>query len=240
MNSLLIKNGHVIDPANGVDAVRDVYIADGKIVATLPDDAEVFNATGKLVVPGLIDMHVHLREPGRSDKETIETGTRCAARGGFTSVVCMPKQLRSRQYRAPSLYQAAPQKQIPSTSSRPGAITRTKGESWHRLLTQNAVSSRSPTMATASKIMSWRRAVEYARCSTCRSRPLPGLRSSRRQRHHEATERRPSLRGWPASGRTSLSREISFCLNLPTGTSTASTSLPPDPCNSSGKPRGAA
>ena len=90
MNSLLIKNGRVIDPGNGVDAVRDVYIAAGKIVATLPDNAEVFDATGKLVVPGLIDMHVHLREPGRSDKETIATGTRCAARGGFTSIVCMP------------------------------------------------------------------------------------------------------------------------------------------------------
>jgi len=90
MNSLLIKNGRVIDSSNGVDAVRDVYIAAGKIVATLPDNAEVFDATGKIVVPGLIDMHVHLREPGRSDKETIATGTRCAARGGFTSIVCMP------------------------------------------------------------------------------------------------------------------------------------------------------
>ena len=90
MNSLLIKNGRVIDPGNGVDAVRDVCIAAGKIVATLPDSAEVFDATGKLVVPGLIDMHVHLREPGRSDKETIATGTHCAARGGFTSIVCMP------------------------------------------------------------------------------------------------------------------------------------------------------
>jgi dihydroorotase len=91
MKPLHIKNGRVIDPANRIDEVRDVFIVDGKISATPPlDGAEVIDATGKLVAPGLIDIHVHLREPGRSDKETIETGTRCAARGGFTSVVCMP------------------------------------------------------------------------------------------------------------------------------------------------------
>jgi dihydroorotase len=93
MNSLIIKNGRVIDPANHVDAVRDLIIRDGKISETPPspkDGAETIDATGKVVSPGLIDLHVHLREPGRSDKETIETGTRCAARGGFTSIVCMP------------------------------------------------------------------------------------------------------------------------------------------------------
>ncbi|HVM59403.1 MAG TPA: dihydroorotase [Verrucomicrobiae bacterium] len=90
MNSLTIKNGRVIDPANGVDAVRDVFVVDGKIASAAAKGAEAIDATGKIVTPGLIDMHVHLREPGRSDKETIETGTRCAARGGFTSVVCMP------------------------------------------------------------------------------------------------------------------------------------------------------
>jgi dihydroorotase len=87
---LVIKNGRVIDPANGVDERRDVYVVDGKIASAPAPDAEEIDAQGHIVTPGLIDMHVHLREPGRSDKETIETGSRCAARGGFTSVVCMP------------------------------------------------------------------------------------------------------------------------------------------------------
>jgi dihydroorotase len=103
MNSILIKNGRVIDPANGVDAVRDVFIENGKIADqskiqnpkprprdAQPSTIEQIDASGCIVTPGLIDLHVHLREPGRTDKETIETGTRCAARGGFTSVVCMP------------------------------------------------------------------------------------------------------------------------------------------------------
>lgn len=93
MKPLVIKGGRVIDPANNIDAVRDIWIVDGKIApapSALPDKVETIEATGKVVVPGLIDIHVHLREPGRGDKETIETGTKCAARGGFTSVVCMP------------------------------------------------------------------------------------------------------------------------------------------------------
>lgn len=90
MNNLTIHNGRVIDPANNVDTVRDVFVRDGKIAAEAAPHATVVDATGLVVTPGLIDLHVHLREPGRTDKETIETGTLCAARGGFTSVVAMP------------------------------------------------------------------------------------------------------------------------------------------------------
>jgi dihydroorotase len=97
MNSVLLMGGRVIDPASGFDAVADVLLQDGKVAsvgaeaaAKAPADAERFDANGRLVCPGLIDLHVHLREPGQGSKETIATGTAAAARGGFTSVVCMP------------------------------------------------------------------------------------------------------------------------------------------------------
>jgi len=90
MKALRIINGRVIDPSTGEDGVRDVCVVDGKISAEAPKDAEVIDAKGKAVTPGWIDLHVHLREPGQSAKETIATGTRAAAAGGFTSVVCMP------------------------------------------------------------------------------------------------------------------------------------------------------
>lgn len=94
---LLLTNGRVIDPANKVDLVADVLIVGGKISAVgkdagakAPADTEKINCAGLVVCPGLIDLHVHLREPGQSAKETIATGTKAAARGGFTSLVCMP------------------------------------------------------------------------------------------------------------------------------------------------------
>lgn len=88
---ILIKNGHVVDPVNNVDGVQDIYIKDGKISSRIEKDkVEIIDAKGKYVCPGFIDMHVHLREPGREDEETIESGTRAAARGGFTSILCMP------------------------------------------------------------------------------------------------------------------------------------------------------
>ena len=93
---ILLKNGRVIDPANGIDQIRDVLIVDGRIRALgqpgslAGQDGLVYDVTGKWVVPGLIDMHVHLREPGQEYKETIETGTRAAAAGGFTAVAAMP------------------------------------------------------------------------------------------------------------------------------------------------------
>src|SRR5690242_12931737 len=95
MAALLIKNGRVIDPASGRDGVADVLIENGAISGiganlTAPPGAELFDATGLIVAPGFIDMHVHLREPGFEHAETIETGSRAAAAGGFTSICPMP------------------------------------------------------------------------------------------------------------------------------------------------------
>jgi dihydroorotase len=91
---LLIKNGRVLDPASKTDSVQDVLL-DGdrisKVAANISaPDAEVFDALGMVVAPGFIDLHCHLREPGQEMSETIETGTRSAAQGGFTAVCCMP------------------------------------------------------------------------------------------------------------------------------------------------------
>jgi dihydroorotase len=92
--SIVIKNGRVIDPASQQDRVADVLIVDGLIAGVAPNlsspHAEVFDATGMIVAPGFIDMHVHLREPGFEHAENIESGSRAAAAGGFTSVCCMP------------------------------------------------------------------------------------------------------------------------------------------------------
>lgn len=94
-SSLLLQNGRVIDPANGSNAKGDVLIQDGRIDRIAPSvapppDARALNVDGLFVVPGLIDAHVHLRDPGFPQKETIRTGCRAAAAGGFTSVICMP------------------------------------------------------------------------------------------------------------------------------------------------------
>ncbi|MCL2118408.1 MAG: dihydroorotase [Planctomycetaceae bacterium] len=93
MSILFIKGGRVIDPSQNLDQVTSLRIANGKIdgIGVLPQQGDpVLNAQGKIVVSGLIDMHVHLREPGREEDETIESGTRAAIHGGFTSVVCCP------------------------------------------------------------------------------------------------------------------------------------------------------
>src|SRR6185436_19052120 len=97
MTSLLLTGGRVIDPANRLDVSTDLLVIDGKIAAIgadatarSPANGERMDLHGLVVCPGLIDLHVHLREPGQTQKETIATGTAAAARGGFTSVVCMP------------------------------------------------------------------------------------------------------------------------------------------------------
>lgn len=95
MKSTLLKNGRIIDPANSRDEIGDVLIVDGRIAettqpSTFNTQPSEIDCTGLVIAPGLIDIHVHFREPGQSAKETIASGARCAAAGGFTSVVCMP------------------------------------------------------------------------------------------------------------------------------------------------------
>jgi len=96
VSATIIRSGRVIDPANKRDEIADLYIADGQIVGSKSEirnpksEIEEIDAKGLIVAPGLIDMHVHLREPGFSHKETIESGAHAAAAGGFTKVVCMP------------------------------------------------------------------------------------------------------------------------------------------------------
>ena len=91
---MLIKNGRVVDPSQNLDDKRQVLIRDGRVVRVAEQisapEAEVFDAAGLIVAPGFIDLHVHLREPGNEHVETIETGSRAAAAGGFTSICCMP------------------------------------------------------------------------------------------------------------------------------------------------------
>jgi dihydroorotase len=92
-HSILFRNGRVIDPASNRDAVGDVLVLEGRIAsveAAVPENVLIVDCSGKVVCPGLIDLHVHLREPGQSAKETIASGARAAAAGGFSTVVCMP------------------------------------------------------------------------------------------------------------------------------------------------------
>ena len=97
MATLLIRGGRVVDPSQNIDRIDDVLVRDGQVVAIghgegqpLGKADETIDAAGLVVAPGLVDMHVHLREPGREEDETIETGTQAAVAGGFTSVACIP------------------------------------------------------------------------------------------------------------------------------------------------------
>lgn len=95
MTTILIRGGRVIDPSRGTDGVADLLVEDGKVAAVgrgveAPEGARIIDASGKVVAPGLIDLHVHLREPGQEDLETVASGAMAAAAGGFTAVCAMP------------------------------------------------------------------------------------------------------------------------------------------------------
>jgi dihydroorotase len=100
MSALVIKGGHLVDPGAGVDAPKDLYLKDGRVAEVAApgklkgtNGAEVIDASGLTIAPGLIDIHVHLREPGQTHKETIASGTASAAAGGFTAVAAMPNTI---------------------------------------------------------------------------------------------------------------------------------------------------
>jgi len=95
MKPLLLKGGHIVDPSQNQDGVADLLLVDGKVEAlgnglNAPDGADVLDVAGRVVAPGFVDIHVHLREPGREDAETVATGAHAAAAGGFTSICAMP------------------------------------------------------------------------------------------------------------------------------------------------------
>jgi dihydroorotase len=131
MSALLIKNGRVIDPSSGVDGVADLLIVNGIISTEKPSaDARVLDASGAIVAPGFIDMHVHLREPGIEHAETIETGGKAAAAGGFTGICCMPNTIPVNDSDTVTSYIVQRARQVSPVNVYPiGAITKgSKGE----------------------------------------------------------------------------------------------------------------
>jgi len=102
MKTLRISNGRIIDPAQGIDQVADLWLRGDRVLGIGPQPGAVadqaLDAADRIVCPGLIDMHVHLREPGREEDETVATGTTAALAGGVTSVACMPNTERTRPF----------------------------------------------------------------------------------------------------------------------------------------------
>src|SRR5438477_2800572 len=213
MNSLLITGGRVIDPASRFDALADVLIVEDKIAAIGPDasrqapaDAQKLDAGGRIVCPGLIDLHVHLREPGQTAKETIASGTAAAARGGFTSVVCKPNT-------SPAVDNAGTVALIRETADRSGAVNVfitgaiTKGIAGEELapigsLKQAGVVAISDDGHCVQNHELMRRALEYARMfdlpvmDHCQDYSLV----TEGVAHEGYWSTALGLRGWPAAG----------------------------------------
>ena len=175
--SLLIKNARVVDPASGTDGLMDVLVEGGKIAEMgqgIPESkspplpgGRVIDATGNLLVPGLIDMHCHLREPGLEYKETIESGSRAAAAGGYTSLACMANTLPVNDNRAVTEYILRQAREKACTHIFPiGAVTKElKGESLAEIgeLKEAGVVALSDDGKPLMNAGLLRRALEYAR-----------------------------------------------------------------------------
>ena len=213
MSSLLITGGRVIDPANSLDAVADVLLSGSRIAAIGAEaskraeaNVERIDARGKIVCPGLIDLHVHLREPGQSAKETIATGTKAAARGGFTTIVCMPNT-------SPSIDNPAAVALVKERAAREGVVNVlvagaiTKGIAGEELapigsLKQAGVVAITDDGHCVQNNELMRRAMEYARMfdlpvmDHCQDYGLV----SDGVMHEGYWSAALGLRGWPASG----------------------------------------
>jgi len=213
MSSLLLTGGRIIDPANAIDLTGDLLLREGRIAAVGADaakqaapDTQRVDVSGKVVCPGLIDLHVHLREPGQSAKETIATGTQAAARGGFTTVVCMPNT-------SPAIDSAATVALIREKAAREAAVNVfvagaiTKGIAGEELAPIGALKQAGVVAITDdghcvqnNELM--RRALEYARMfdlpvmDHCQDYGLVN-KGVMREGYWSATL---GLAGWPASG----------------------------------------
>ncbi len=131
MSSMLIRGGRLIDPAEGVDALKDVVLKDGRVVeiaspgkAKVDSGAEIIDASGMVVAPGLVDMHVHLREPGQGYKETIATGTAAAAAGGLSAVAAVRHRVPSNESPVIARWMQAPERNAAIRVFPIGAATR--------------------------------------------------------------------------------------------------------------------
>ena len=169
--SLLLRGGRVVDPANGLDAVQDVLIGDGRIARVgpalkAPEGTRVLDVTGKVVCPGFIDIHVHLREPGLEYKETIASGTRAAAAGGFTALACMANTAPVNDNRAVTDYILAKARVEGAVRVYPiGAVTRgLRGETLSEMaeLAEGGCVAFSDDGKCVMNAEVYRRAMEYA------------------------------------------------------------------------------
>jgi dihydroorotase len=206
--STLIKHGRVIDPASQTDRIADVLVEDGRIAAVAPElsgGAEVFDAAGLVVAPGFIDMHVHLREPGFEHAETIESGSRAAAAGGFTSICAMPNTKPVNDSATVTSYIVERARRLAAVNVFPiGAIT--KGSAGEELSAMGAMKAAGAVALSddgkpVMNALVMRRAMEFAR-----SYDLPLIQhcedltlSAGGDMHEGANSVRWGLRGIPAA-----------------------------------------
>lgn len=217
MNSLLVTGGRVIDPANRMDAQADLLVLEGKVAAVgseaaaqAPEGTPRLDATGCVVSPGLIDIHVHLRDPGQTAKENIASGTAAAARGGVTSVLCMPNTV-------PPIENASTVALIHERAAREGAVNVfisgaiTKGLAGEELAPIGSLKKAGVVAITddghcvqSNEVM--RRALEYAQMlgipvlDHCQDYSLV----SDGVAHEGLVSTTLGLRGWPATGEESI------------------------------------